>query len=131
VVARWLEKVLHLIPIGPRPEGYSPLGIKNLQPEWIARLGQAGRDCYDAIVRMDLQALGASLNRNMACWETLLPHVVRHPLIRTDLMTLLGAYQRQYAGAMFSGCGGGYLIVVSEARVPGAFNVSVRIANDD
>lgn len=127
VVARWLEKVLHLIPIGPRPEGYSPLGIKNLQPEWVARLGHAGRDCYDAIVRMDLQALGASLNCNMACWETLLPHVVRHPLIRTDLMALLGAYQQQYAGAMFSGCGGGYLIVVSETRVPGAFNITVRV----
>src|SRR5450631_1478736 len=30
--ARWLEKVLHLIPVEPRPEGYSPLGIKNLEP---------------------------------------------------------------------------------------------------
>jgi len=126
LVARWLENVLHLIPIGPRPEGYSPLGVKRLEPRWVARLGQSGKDCYDAIVRMDLKALGASLNLNMQCWETLLPHVVRHPLIRTDLMALLGAYQQQYAGAMYSGCGGGYLIVVSEDRVPGAFNVTVR-----
>jgi len=126
-VARWLEKVLHLIPIGPRPEGYSPLGIKHLEPDWVARLGQSGKDCYDAIVRMDVKALGASLNLNMQCWETLLPHVVRHPLIRTDLMDLLAAYQAEYAGAMFSGCGGGYLIVASETGVPGAFNVTVRV----
>ena len=33
-----------------------------------------------AIVKMDAKALGASLNLNMKCWETLLPHVVRHPL---------------------------------------------------
>jgi hypothetical protein len=127
VVARWLEKALHLLPIGPRPHGYSPLGVKNLDPEWVARLGQAGRDCYDAIVRMDLKSLGASLNLNMRCWEHLLPHVVRHPLITTDLMALLGAYQQQYPGAMYSGCGGGYLIVASETRVPGAINVNVRI----
>ena len=49
----------------------------------------------------------------MKCWETLLPHVVRHPLMRLDLMPLLKAYQQQYPGAMYSGCGGGYLIVVS------------------
>ncbi len=127
-VARWLEKVLHLIPIEPRPEGYNPLGIQNLDPKWVARLGQSGRDCFDAIVKMDATALGASLNLNMKCWETLLPNVVRHPLIRLDLMALFKAYQRQYFGAMYSGCGGGYLIVVSNEPVPGAFQVKVRTA---
>lgn len=127
-VARWLEMVLHLIPVEPRPDGYSPLGKKNLDPKWVARLGQAGKDCFDAIVAMDAKALGASLNLNMKCWETLLPHIVRHPLIRLDLMALLKAYQRQYLGAMYSGCGGGYLIVVSNEPVPGAFKVNVRVS---
>lgn len=127
-VARWLEKVLHLVPVEPRPEGYSPLGIKNLDPKWVAKLGQSGRDCYDAIVKRDAKALGASFNLNMKCWETLLPHVVRHPLVRVDLMGLLAAYQRQHPGAMYSGCGGGYLIVVSNEPVPGALKVKVRTA---
>ena len=127
-VARWLEKVLHLIPVEPRPNGYSPLGKKNLEPKWVARLGQSGQDCYDAIVKMNAKALGASFNLNMKCWETLLPHVVRHPLLRPDLMPLLKAYQKQYLGAMYSGCGGGYLIVVSNEPVPGAFKVNVRVA---
>jgi len=126
-VARWLGKVLHLLPVEPRPEGYSPLGEKNLDSKWIARLGQSGHDCFDAIRRMDVAALGASLNLNMECWETLLPHVVRHPLIKLDLMGLLKAYQQRYAGAMYSGCGGGYLIVASREPVPGAFHVNVRV----
>ena len=128
-VARWLENILHLIPVEPRPEGYSPLGIKNLEPKWVARLGQSGQDCFDAIVKMNAPALGASLNLNMKCWETLLPQIVRHPLIRLDLMALLEAYQRQYLGAMYSGCGGGYLIVVSNEPVPGAFKVNVRVSS--
>ncbi len=127
-VARWLSRVLHLIPIEPRPEGYTPLGIKNLEPEWVARLGQSGRNCYDAIVTMDAQALGASFNLNMKCWETLLPQVVRHPALRVELMPLLKAYQQQYPGAMYSGCGGGYLMVVSNTPVPGSFQVTVRVA---
>ena len=127
-VARWLEKVLHLIPVEPRPPGYNPIAKKNLDPKWITCLSQAGQDCFAAICRRDAKALGASLNRNMKCWETLLPLTVRHPLIKVDLIPLLRAYQRQYLGAMYSGCGGGYLIVVSNEPVPGAFNVNIRVA---
>ncbi|HUC84511.1 MAG TPA: hypothetical protein VL970_04890 [Candidatus Acidoferrales bacterium] len=127
-VAHWLGKILHLVPVEPRPEGYNPLGVKNLEPKWIAKLGQSGQDCYDAIVKRDAEALGSALNLNMKCWETLLPQVVRHPLLRLDLMALLQAYQRQYLGAMYSGCGGGYLIVVSREPVPGAIQVTVRVA---
>jgi len=127
-VVRWLDKVLHLVPVESRPDGYNPLGVKNLTPKWVAKLGQSGQDCYNAIEKMDAKALGASLNLNMKCWEKLLPNVVRHPLLRVDLMPLLKAYQQQYLGAMYSGCGGGYLIVVSNEPVPGAFNVNVRIS---
>ena len=127
-VARWLGSVLHLLPVEPRPEGYSPLGVRNLTPKWVASLGRSGRDCYDAIVKRDATALGASLNLTMKCWETLLPHVVRHPSLRVDLMPILKAYQRQYPGAMYSGCGGGYLIVVSEKPVPGSLKIEVRIS---
>ena len=126
--ARWLQKALHLLPIAPRPQGYNPLGNKSLDGRWVARLGQSGKDCFEAIRCRDLAALGLSMNLNMKCWETLLPQVVRHPLIQLDLVALLKAYQRCYAGAMYSGCGGGYLIVASNEPVPGAFTVSVRIA---
>jgi hypothetical protein len=124
--ARWLESVLHLLPVEPRPEGYSPLGRQNLIPKWVARLGQAGASCFEAIRRREVAALGESLNETMRCWETLLPDVVRHPTLRTDLMDLLKAYQRRYPGAMYSGCGGGYLVVAANEPVPGSLKVNVR-----
>jgi mevalonate kinase len=119
---------LHLIPIEPRPDGYHPLGEKNLKPRWVAALGQSGRDCYDAIINRDAQALGAAFNLNMKCWESLLPHIVRHPSLRVELKPILKAYQQQYLGAMYSGCGGGYLMVVSDRPIPGSFNVNIRVA---
>lgn len=127
-VARWLEQVIWMVPVAPRPEGYSPLGIRNLSPEWVGRLGQSGKDCYDAIVRRDALGLAASFNECMLCWETLLPQVVRHPTIAVDLVGLLRFYQARYLGAMYSGCGGGYLYVVSDEAVPGGFRVQVRTA---
>lgn len=125
-IARWLAKILHVLPIEPRPEGYNPLGKKNLDPDWIARLSLTGKNCFDAIRRMDAKALGASFNDCMVCWEKILPHTVSHPTLRVDLKSILRTYQRSYPGAMFSGCGGGYLYVISEKPVPGAFKVNVR-----
>jgi hypothetical protein len=126
-VARWLERVVQLVPVMQRPVGYTPLGVKHLDPAWVARLGRSGRACYEAIVTRDLAALGASLTETAACWDALLPHVHAHPTISVDLPALLVAYQAESAGAMYSGCGGGYLIVVSDRTVPGSLRVSVRV----
>jgi hypothetical protein len=129
VVSHWLERVLYVVPIAQRPPGYNPLGEQNLDPEWIGRLGRTGKDCFDAILEKDAQTLGASFNESMLCWEAILPHTVRHPTITIDLMEILTFYQSRYNGAMYSGCGGGYLFVASEEEVPGAFHVTVRLAD--
>ena len=127
-IAHWLEKVIHVLPVSPRPNGYNPLGIKHLTAPWIRRLGRSGKACYRAILDRNLAALGASMNECMKCWQTLLPQTVKHPTIKTDLQGLLRHYQSHYPGAMFSGCGGGYLYVVSDTPVPGSFKVHVRIS---
>lgn len=126
-IARWLEGILHILPVGSRPEGYNPLGEKHLDPQWIQRLGQTGKDCFDAILARDVQALGASFNACMACWEAILPRTVRHPALKVDLIALLRHYQANHPGAMYSGCGGGYLFVASEQPVPGSFRVDIRL----
>jgi hypothetical protein len=124
----WLERVLHILPVAQRPDGYNPLGAKKLSPEWIARLGQTGRDCFEAIRARDAEALGSSFNECMKCWEAILPQTVRHPALTVDLPTILEYYQSRHPGAMYSGCGGGYLFVVSEEPVAGAFNAEIRPA---
>jgi hypothetical protein len=126
-IARWLERILFVLPVQPRPETYNPLGEKHLGPTWIARLGKTGKDCFAAIQRMDVDALGAAMNECMVCWEKILPHTVCHPSLTVDLKGILRVYQRNYSGAMYSGCGGGYLLVASKKPVPGAFQVTVRI----
>jgi hypothetical protein len=83
-----------VIAVAQRPEGDNPLGVKNLDPHWICRLGRSGRDGYDALIGMDLGALGAPMNECMRCWEAILPHTVSHPAIHVDLKGLLGYYSR-------------------------------------
>lgn len=130
-VAAWIERVLQVIAVAQRPEGYNPLGVRNLDPEWIQRLGRSGADCFDALLGMDVRALGASMNECMACWEAILPRTVAHPAIQVDLKGILRCYQSRYPGAMYSGCGGGYLFVASEEPVPGAFRIKVRTGAEE
>jgi hypothetical protein len=127
-IASWVEGVFQLLPVNQRPAGYSPLGIRNLDRQWIRRLGQTGKDCFAAIQAKDIHTLGASMNECMRCWEAILPQTVQHPTLAIDLRALLDHYQSRYPGAMYSGCGGGYLLVVSEEPVPGSFRVKTRIA---
>jgi hypothetical protein len=127
-VARWLEQIIWMVPVAQRAPGYSPLGIQSIDVEWVRRLGQSGKACYEAIVNQNAAGLAESMNESMRCWEALLPHVVRHPTITVDLMAILSYYQARYAGAMYSGCGGGYLYVVSQEPVPGGFQIKVRVS---
>ena len=55
-------------------------------------------------------------------------HTLKGSAATLGLAELLWVYQSQYPGAMYSGCGGGYLLVLSEKAVPGAFQVNVRVA---
>jgi hypothetical protein len=126
-VAGWLERVIRVLPVAQRPSGYSPLIEKNLEPGWIARLGETGKACYASILARDLRGLQASMDECMACWAAILPGTVRHPALRPDLEAILGRYQAVYGGAMYSGCGGGYLYIATEAEVPGSFGVRVRL----
>ncbi|MBI9101786.1 MAG: hypothetical protein JEY99_05185 [Spirochaetales bacterium] len=129
-VARWLEQHVKMVPVCPRPAGYNPLETRNLDPELVRDLGQTGRDCYDAILEMDSAKLGESMNRCMDIWENLMPGIVHHSTLTVDLKEILKAYQAEFHGAMYSGCGGGYLYVVAEGEVPGGIAVRVRTSDN-
>ena len=75
---------------------------------------------------MDVGALGESLNECSRAWAALLPGVFEHPTITIDLHGLLAAYAADNSGAMYSGCGGGYLVVASEDELPGSSRIAVR-----
>jgi len=129
-VASWLERNIKILPVNQRSVGYNPLVTKNLDPLWIRRLGESGRGCFDSIVARNLPGLQASMNECMLAWEVILPATLRDPLIPVDLMGLLDFYRESYGGAMYSGCGGGYLFIATDRAVPGSFGFRVRLSSE-
>jgi hypothetical protein len=126
-IIAWLEGVIHFIPVATRPPGYNPVGVKNLDPEAIAALGQSGKDCWAAILAKDINRLGESMSLCTRSYLKILPDTLKHATLSAfDYVKFQEDYQARYPGAMFSGCGGGYMIVASDEPVDGAFKIKIR-----
>jgi hypothetical protein len=117
---RWLEGVLHLVALAPRPEEYDPLKVKRLDRRAIEQLGDSGAACYTCILNHDVDGLGESLRRSLDVWKIILPETVPKWADRK-----LKTYA-SFPGATLSGAGGGYAIIASEKKVPGAFKIRIR-----
>jgi cytidyltransferase-like protein len=121
-ICDWLTDVLYLVPLSPRPDGYDPLKEMHLEKDLIKVLGEAGDMCWESILRKDINGLGKSLSETLISWKKILPLTVPDDIMK-EMET---KYFSNYPGAITSGCGGGYVIVVSEKEVPGAIKIKVR-----
>ena len=121
-VCDWLSNILHLVPLEPRPDGYDPLKEMHLEKSFIRELGESGDLCWDAIINKDVSRLGKALTATLLSWKKILPLTVPD-WVMNEMET---KYFPNYPGAITSGSGGGYVIVVSETEVAGAIKIKVR-----
>ena len=118
----WLSEVINLIPLDPRPAGYNPIAVKNLKKEYVKKLGGAGNLCWESILNKDINGLGMSMTETFLAWRNILPNTVPDWLMKE----MESKYFPFYPGAITSGSGGGYVVVVSEKEIEGAIKVKVR-----
>jgi cytidyltransferase-like protein len=121
-ICDWLSEVIYLVPLEPRPQGYDPLKIMHLEKPLVKELGDAGNLCWDAIMKKDITGLGKSMTDTLLSWKKILPFTVPDWVLK-ELET---KYFPHYPGAITSGSGGGYVMVVSEKPVEGAVRIKVR-----
>ena len=106
----------------PRPDGYEPLKEMKLEKRLIRELGEAGELCWESILKKDIHGLGKALTDTLLSWKKILPLVVPDWVMQ-EMET---KYFSNYPGAITSGSGGGYIIVVSEKEIEGSFKIKVR-----
>lgn len=121
--AAWLSSVLHVVPMSSRPDGYDPLTEQHLTQASARRLAEAGESAWQGIVAQDVKRLGHGLNQTVAAWRELLPLTV------PDAAAVFRNAYADHPGSVFSGAGGGYLIVASNQRVEDSFRVTVTSTN--
>ncbi len=118
----WLSDVIHLVSLKPRPAGYDPLKEMHLEKPFVKVLGEAGDLCWESIIKKDINGLGKGMTDTFLMWRKILPVTVPD-----DIMKVMETkYFQAYPGAITSGSGGGYVIVVSDKPVEGALKIKVR-----
>ncbi len=121
-ICEWLSRVLHLIPLRPRPTGYDPIKTKHLTKNFIRELAESGDQCWQSILRRDIAGLGHSMTKSFFAWKKMLPFTVPDPLMKE----VKAKYITKYYGAITSGSGGGYVVVASDREIPGAIKIKIR-----
>jgi cytidyltransferase-like protein len=121
-ICNWLSGVLQLIPLDPRPEGYDPISIRDLQRAFVIELGEAGNLCWESIMKRDVQGLGKAMTRSFLAWRKMLPYTVPDWVMEE----MEKNYLPFYPGAITSGSGGGYVVVASEKVIEGAIRIKVK-----
>lgn len=140
---RWLESVVHIveIPFVSRPPGYSSQEINYIKdPDvpvatkrtMVRALAEASEAAWDAILAMDSRALGKALSDTMAAWGAMLPYTTdpyfgKDAAKSEELRAFVARYDAPHTkGCLFSGAGGGFLMVISDEHVEGGLRMAIN-----
>jgi len=94
----------------------------HLEKPLIKELGESGGLTWESILNKDIKGLGKGLTDTFLSWKKILPLTVPD-WVMEEMET---KYFPNYPGAITSGSGGGYVIVVSEKEIEGAIKIKVR-----
>ena len=94
----------------------------HLERPFIRELGESGERCWQSILKKDVNGLGKSLTDTLIAWKKILPMTVPDEILKEMEIK----YFPNFPGAVTSGSGGGYVIVISDKPVEGAVKIKVR-----
>jgi len=117
----WLESVIRLVPLGERPNAYDPLQQQYLTTEHVGLLGKSGNDTYLAIKERNISNLGKAVSLTHDMWKVILPLTWTAEIERYREI-----FKGECHGMVTSGCGGGYMILVTEKDIPGSIQLKIR-----
>ena len=118
----WLERRLHLVPLGPRAAEFSVLAGMRVTPEGARALAVATDECWRAIRAMDVKAFGRAFTASFDAQVAMFPNMANQAIHEQ-----IATYRSLAHGWKLSGAGGGgYLILVADGFVPDAIQVRIR-----
>jgi cytidyltransferase-like protein len=121
-ICEWLSNVIWLVKLKPRPSEYDPLKEMHLERTYIKELGEAGSLCWESILKKDITGLGKGMTDTYLSWKKILPLTVPDDILKE----MEADYFPKYPGAITSGSGGGYVIVVSDKPMDKAIRIKIR-----
>ena len=127
-VLSWLEQHLVLIPMEPRPSGFSVVEGKTISKDKVLALAKAADECWNVILRTDLTAFAAAYRASFEAQVAMFP-----AMIPSSMQHYIDLYKDHVLAWKMPGAGGGgYLAcVVADAsdfvnKYPEAIGLTIR-----
>ena len=121
---QFVEDHLFLAPLGPRGADYAVLSATRIDAARAQRLAAAAEDCWDALLRHDLRAFGASVRASFEAQLAMFPN-----MCTPTVGEMVDYYRDKALGWKLCGAGGGgYLAIVAEEPVGNEIRCRVRSA---
>ncbi len=123
---QFVERALHLIPLGPRREGFNVLADTKIDRDGAKALADATESCWEAIIDHDIVRFGQHFRESFEAQIAMFPNMMNKMVAR-----LIDQYRDAALGWKLSGAGGGgYLILVSGTPIDGGVRVFARRETD-
>ena len=121
-VLSWLESHLCMIPMFPRPAGTSVVEGCKIDEEGVKALTTAAEQCWEAILKCDLQAFAAAFKASFEAQTAMFP-----AMLSNGVEEWIERYKDKALAWKLSGAGGGgYLALVCEVPPVEAIRVKIR-----
>ena len=104
----WLESHLVMIPMEPRRPGCSVVEGKDIKETKVKALANAANDCWEAIMKKDLQGFASAYKASFEAQVAMFP-----AMIQGSVQSYINQYKNQVLAYKMPGAGGGgYLACV-------------------
>jgi galactokinase/mevalonate kinase-like predicted kinase len=121
----WVERHLYLVTLGPRTESYTVIENARIDTPGATALSLAAEKCWEAILAKDVKGFGKYFRESFEAQVAMFPNMTDENIYR-----IIEKYKSQALGWKLSGAGGGgYLILISDKPIHGAFQVKIRRKN--
>lgn len=118
----WLEQHIHFLPLSPRQSGFDVLSGTNINKAGAKALSDAANGVWQSILNKDSKSFGQYFSKSFEAQVLMFPNMLTNEIEET-----LEKFKNIALGWKLSGAGGGgYLVFVSEEKIPGTIQIRIR-----
>jgi cytidyltransferase-like protein len=121
-IIKWLEERLYMVTLWPRPADFVVLENTNITAQNVGRLTDAAEMAWDGLTKKDIHAFSEGFLASFNAQVAMFPKMLNDKISR-----VIDNHRNNALAWKLSGAGGGgYLILISEARIEDAIKIKIR-----
>jgi cytidyltransferase-like protein len=122
-VISWLEERLYMVTLWPRSTDFIVLENTNITPENVKSLTRAAELAWDGLLRKDIVDFARGFSDSFNSQVRMFPKMMNDKIAK-----VIDNHRDKALSWKLSGAGGGgYLILISEEKIPNSIKIKIRI----